>query len=92
MIRVSKNDLCLDVIPSIHSTDGIRARFLLAYDFAKESMFCCFNANFNDNFSVCKSVLTVFKWNVQRKVASLTLDTRVDLASFAADPAEPKGC
>lgn len=92
MICLSQNYLCLDVTPSIHSTDGIRAGFLLAYDFAKEYMFCCFDANFNDNFSVCKMVLTVFKWNVQRKAASLTLETKVDLASFAADPAEPDGC
>lgn len=60
--------------------------------FCRRVYVCCFNANFNDNFSVYKIVLTVFKWNVQRKVASLTLETKGDLASFAADPAEPEGC
>lgn len=39
MVCLSKNNLCLDIIVSIDSRDGIRARFLFAYSFAKVYMF-----------------------------------------------------
>lgn len=39
MIQLSNNNLCLDVITSIHSMDGVRVRFLLACNFAEVYMF-----------------------------------------------------
>lgn len=39
MLCFSKNNLCLDIITSSYSRDGIRTRFLFAYNFAKVYIF-----------------------------------------------------